>query len=81
MSHIILIILGELKLDSPKALVTSDYHVKLESVDDFVITVNFDSDKMKQRKIHAEVANKPAKTGRKIIVTVTSDGKNIISGR
>lgn len=36
---------------------------------------------MKQRKIHAEIANKPAKTGRKIIVTVTSDGKNIISGR
>ena len=50
-------------------------------MDDFVITVNFDSDKMKQRKIHAEIANKPDKTGRKIIVTVTSDGKNIMSGR
>lgn len=69
-------------MDSPKGFVIADFHVNLESVDDFVVNVNFDSDKIKDRKIHVEIANKPsAKSGKKIQVTVTSDGKNIITGR
>ncbi|XP_023288424.1 apolipophorins, partial [Orussus abietinus] len=72
---------GEWKLESPKGFVAVDSHVNLESIDNFVITVNFDSDKVKHRKIHAEIANKPtAKAGKKIIVTVTSEGKNIVAG-
>ncbi|XP_015429625.1 PREDICTED: apolipophorins [Dufourea novaeangliae] len=72
---------GEWKVDTPKGFVVSDVHVDLESIDDFVIDANFDSDKIKHRKIHAEIANKPtAKTGKRIIITVTSDGKNIVTG-
>ncbi|XP_014235825.1 apolipophorins [Trichogramma pretiosum] len=72
---------GEYKLATPKGFVTLDGKVKLESVDDFVVSLNFDSDKFKHRKIHAEVANKPSNgDGRRIFVTVTSDGKNLVTG-
>lgn len=74
--------LGEWKVETPYGFTVADAHVNLDSFDDFVINVNFDSDKIKHRKIHAEIANKPtAKTGRRIVVTVTSDGKNLVSGR
>lgn len=44
--------------------------------------MNFDSDKIQHRKIHADITTTPAvKTGKRIILTVTSDGKNIITGR
>lgn len=73
---------GEYKLITPKGFVTADGRVKLDSVDDFVLNVNFDSDKLKYRKIHAEIANKPSTPdGRAIFITVTSDGKNLVTGR
>ncbi|XP_032678528.1 apolipophorins [Odontomachus brunneus] len=72
---------GEYKIDTPKGFVVADAHYKLDSVDNFIISINFDSDKSKYRKVHAEIANKPtAKTGRRIVITVTSDGKNIVTG-
>ncbi|XP_018393503.1 PREDICTED: apolipophorins [Cyphomyrmex costatus] len=72
---------GEWKIETPKGFAVADAHVNLDSIDNFVINVNLDSDKLKHRKIHAEIANKPtAKTGRRIIITVTSDGKNIVTG-
>ena len=46
-----------------------------------MINANFDSDKIKYRKIHAEIANKPTpKNGKLITMAVTSDGKNIVTG-
>lgn len=72
---------GDLTVRTPKGFATGDVHADLDSVDEFEINANFDSDKTKYRKIHAEVSNKPtAKTGKRIIVTVTSDGKNIVTG-
>ncbi|KAK0091317.1 hypothetical protein PV326_003399, partial [Microctonus aethiopoides] len=72
---------AEWKIDSPKGFVVSDGHVKLDNIDSFVIQLNFDSDKIQHRKIHAEITTTPAvKTGKRIILTVTSDGKNIITG-
>ncbi|XP_078038624.1 retinoid- and fatty-acid binding glycoprotein apolipophorin, partial [Augochlora pura] len=72
---------GDLTVRTPKGFVTGDVHADLDSVDEFDINANFDSDKTKYRKIHAEISNKPtAKTGKRIIVTVTSDGKNIVTG-
>nr|XP_034187967.1 apolipophorins [Osmia lignaria] len=72
---------GEWKVNTPKGFVVADTHVDLESVDNFVINANFDSDKLKHRKIHAEIANKPtAKAGKRIAITVTSDGQNIVTG-
>lgn len=75
-------ITGEWKVDTPKGFAKADAHVNLESVDNFVIKANFDSDKAKHRNIHAEIANQPtAKDGKSISITVTSDGKNIVTGR
>ncbi|XP_018353837.1 PREDICTED: apolipophorins [Trachymyrmex septentrionalis] len=72
---------GEWKVETPKGFAVADAHVNLNGIDDFMININLDSDKLKHRKIHAEIANKPtAKTGRRIIITVTSDGKNIVTG-
>ncbi|XP_076231616.1 retinoid- and fatty-acid binding glycoprotein apolipophorin [Calliopsis andreniformis] len=72
---------GEWKVETPKGFVKADANVNLESIDDFEINANFDSDKVKYRKIHAEIANKPtAKTGKRITITVTSDGQNIVTG-
>ncbi|XP_043521132.1 apolipophorins isoform X2 [Frieseomelitta varia] len=72
---------GEWRVDTPKGFVKADAHLNLESIDNFVINANFDSDKVKHRKIHAEIANKPtAKSGKTITVTVTSDGKNVVTG-
>ncbi|XP_019888404.1 apolipophorins [Ooceraea biroi] len=72
---------GEWKVETPYGFAVADAHVDLESLDNFLINVNLDSDKLKHRKIHAEIANQPAvKSGRKITITVTSDGKNIVTG-
>nr|XP_012225513.1 PREDICTED: apolipophorins [Linepithema humile] len=72
---------GEWKVETPYGFANADAHVNLESVENFVIDINVDSDKLKHRKIHAEIANKPtAKAGKRIIITVTSDGKNIVTG-
>ncbi|XP_076294213.1 retinoid- and fatty-acid binding glycoprotein apolipophorin [Lasioglossum baleicum] len=72
---------GEWSVRIPKGFVIADVHLDLDSVDEFAINANFDSDKTKYRKIHAEIANKPtAKTGKRIIITVTSDGQNIVTG-
>ncbi|KAM0732090.1 Apolipophorin [Formica fusca] len=72
---------GEWKVETPYGFAVADAHINLESIENFVINVNLDSDKLKHRKIHAEIANSPtAKTGRKIIIVVTSDGKNIVTG-
>ncbi|XP_011871153.1 PREDICTED: apolipophorins [Vollenhovia emeryi] len=72
---------GEWKIETPKGFAVADAHVNLESIDNFDINVNLDSDKLKHRKLHAEIANKPtAKAGRRIVITVTSDGKNIVTG-
>ncbi|XP_012523598.1 apolipophorins [Monomorium pharaonis] len=72
---------GEWKIETPKGFAIADAHVNLESIDNFVIKGNLDSDKLKHRKIHVEIANSPtAKTGRRITITVTSDGKNIVTG-
>ncbi|XP_076681659.1 retinoid- and fatty-acid binding glycoprotein apolipophorin isoform X2 [Andrena cerasifolii] len=72
---------GEWKVVTPKGFASADAHVSLESVEDFVISANFDSDKIKHRKIHAEIANKPtAKSGKRIVITITSDGQNIVTG-
>ncbi|XP_072754262.1 apolipophorins [Anoplolepis gracilipes] len=72
---------GEWKVETTYGFAAADAHVNLESIENFVINVNLDSDKLKYRKIYAEIANNPtAKTGRKIIITVTSDGKNIVTG-
>lgn len=69
-------------MTTPKGFLTADGKVKLTSPDDFLININVDSDKFKYRKIHTEITNKPNPTeGRKIFVTVTSDGKNLITGR
>ncbi|XP_017879492.1 apolipophorins [Ceratina calcarata] len=72
---------GEWKVDTPKGFAVADAHVDIESIDNFIINVNFDSDKIQHRKIHAEIANKPtAKAGKRVLVTVTSDGQNIVTG-
>nr|XP_033202794.1 apolipophorins [Bombus vancouverensis nearcticus] len=72
---------GEWIVDTPKGFAKADAHVDLESIDNFVINANFDSDKIKHRKIHAEIANKPTpKNGKLITMAVTSDGKNIVTG-
>lgn len=72
---------GEWKVETPYGFAVADAHVNLQSIENFVINVNLDSDKLKHRKIHAEITNSPtAKTGRKIIIAVTSDGKNLITG-
>ncbi|KAK2585087.1 hypothetical protein KPH14_008599 [Odynerus spinipes] len=72
---------GEWKIETPVGFVTADARVNLESIDNFLINLNFDSDKLKQRKIHAEITNKPtAKAGKRIIITVTTDGKNLVTG-
>lgn len=69
-------------MDTPKGFAMADAHVDLESIENFVINANFDSDKIKPRKIHVEIANKPTmKVGKRIIVTVTGDGQNIVTGR
>lgn len=69
-------------METPKGFAVADAHVDLESVDNFVINANFDSDKAQYRKIHAEISNKPAvKLGKSILITVTSDGQNIVTGR
>lgn len=75
-------ILGEWKVETPYGFAAADAHVNLQSIENFVININLDSDKLKHRKIHAEITNSPtAKTGRKIIIAVTSDGKNLVTGR
>ncbi|XP_043491499.1 apolipophorins [Polistes fuscatus] len=72
---------GVLKIITPLGYVISEGRVNLASIDDFLIIINFDSDKIKTRKIQAEVSTKPtAKTGKRIIITVTSDGKNLVTG-
>ncbi|XP_076625563.1 retinoid- and fatty-acid binding glycoprotein apolipophorin isoform X1 [Colletes latitarsis] len=74
---------AEWKVITPKEFIVADIHVDLNSVDEFVINGNLDTNKMARRKLHFEMVNKPtAKTGKKIIViTVTSDGQNIVTGR
>ncbi|KAK1130809.1 hypothetical protein K0M31_018919 [Melipona bicolor] len=72
---------GEWKVDTPNGFVKADVDVNVESIDSFMINANFDSDKVKHRKIHAEIANKPtAKNGKTITITVASDGKNLVTG-
>lgn len=72
---------GEWTIRTPKGFVVTDVHLDLDSVDEFAINANFDSDKIKYRKIHADITNKPtAKTGKRIIVTVTSEKQNIVTG-
>ncbi|KAI4494899.1 hypothetical protein M0804_001100 [Polistes exclamans] len=72
---------GELRIITPVGYVISEGRVNLVSIDDFLIIINFDSDKLKERKINAEISTKPtAKTGKRIIITVTSDGKNLVTG-
>ncbi|CAK9823680.1 unnamed protein product [Anthophora retusa] len=72
---------GEWKVDTPKGFAVADVHVDLNSIDDFVINANFDSDKIQKRKLHAEISNKPAaKIGKRINIAVTSDGQNIVTG-
>nr|UEP64281.1 apolipophorin [Cotesia flavipes] len=75
---------GEWKIDSTgftKGFATADGHVKFDNMDSFIIEINFDSDKIQHRKIHAEITTAPAvKTGKRILLTVTSDGKNIVTG-
>ncbi|XP_054010516.1 apolipophorins isoform X2 [Hylaeus anthracinus] len=72
---------GEWKVITPQGFAVADAHVDLNSVDDFMINANFDSDKIARRKLHAEIANKPtAKTGKRIVITITSDGQNIVTG-
>lgn len=72
---------GEWKVTTPKGFAVADGHLKFENIDDFIIDFNFDSDRVKERKIHAQIASTPAvKTGKKIVITVTSDGKNIVEG-
>ena len=73
---------GEYKLVTPKGFISMDGKVKLQNVDDFVLNINFDSDKIKYRKIHAEISNQPnSQDGRMIHITVTSEGKNVVTGR
>ncbi|XP_008560242.1 apolipophorins [Microplitis demolitor] len=75
---------GEWKIDSTgyaKGFAIADGHVKFDNIDSFIIEINFDSDKVQHRKIHAEITTAPAvKTGKRIVLTVTSDGKNIVVG-
>ena len=74
--------LGEYKLTTPKGFLNVDGEVKLDSPDDFTINFNADSDKFKYRNIKAEIANKPTpQEGRKIFITITSEGKNLITGK
>lgn len=79
------LLLGEWKIDSTgyaKGFAIADGHVKFDNIDSFIIEINFDSDKVQHRKIHAEITTAPAvKTGKRIVLTVTSDGKNIVVGR
>lgn len=65
----------------PEGFVNMDVTADVSNLDDFRIVTNFDSDKLELRKIHSEIANKQAKGGKRIQINVTSNGKNIISGR
>ncbi|XP_012266095.2 apolipophorins [Athalia rosae] len=71
---------GEFKSNGIHGHYDADAHIKAQSVDDFFGVVNFDSDKLETRKIHVEVNNKPAKGGKRIVLIVTADGKNIVTG-
>lgn len=72
---------GEWNVHTPNGFVVTDVQLDLDSADDFMITANFDSDKTKYRKVHAEITNKPtAKAAKRIIITVTSDGQNVVTG-
>ncbi|XP_031841889.1 retinoid- and fatty-acid binding glycoprotein apolipophorin [Nomia melanderi] len=72
---------GEWKISTPKGFVVADVQADLDDAENFMIEANFDSDKIKQRKIHASIANKPTgKAEKRILITVTSDGKNIVTG-
>ncbi|XP_046492116.1 apolipophorins [Neodiprion pinetum] len=72
---------GEWKLSTPKGFVNIDGEIDVAKIDDFSIIFNFDSDKVQTRKIHGEIANnKVAKGGKKIVINISSEGKNIILG-
>ncbi|XP_066596058.1 apolipophorins [Prorops nasuta] len=76
---------NELSLVTPDHFIKSDLRLNLQNLDEFLINLNFDSNLVKKGKIHAEIANKPqkpgsGKSGRSIVVTVTSDGKNLVTG-
>lgn len=73
--------LGEWKLTSPKGFINFDGNVNAASIENFSFIGNFDSDLVKLRKIHAEIANKLAKAGKRIAISVSSEGKNIVAGR
>ncbi|XP_046751140.1 apolipophorins [Diprion similis] len=72
---------GDWKFSTPKGFVNIDGEVDVSKIDDFSIIFNFDSDKVQTRKIHGEIANnKVAKGGKKIVISISSEGKNIVLG-
>ncbi|KAF5283201.1 hypothetical protein FQA39_LY17393 [Lamprigera yunnana] len=58
----------------------SDWDANLESIENFVVKLNVHSLALKLDSVHVEALNKPAKGGKRIYATVTSAGKNWISG-
>ncbi|KAK4878786.1 hypothetical protein RN001_011292 [Aquatica leii] len=58
----------------------SDWDVNLENVDNFIVKVNVHSPALKLDHVKFEAQNKPAKGGKRIQVSATSAGKNILSG-
>lgn len=73
---------GELQVTCPRTNFDFNGKVdsKFESVDDFFIKLNANSAALKWDKIVAEASSKGSKGDKKVQFTVTSAGKNVLSG-
>ncbi|CAH1965494.1 unnamed protein product [Acanthoscelides obtectus] len=73
---------GELKLacQAKDFLLEGNLDANIDNIDQFVIKGNVNSPNLKLDKVHFEAQNEAAKTGRKIQITVKSNGQNLLSG-
>ncbi|KAK5647146.1 hypothetical protein RI129_002038 [Pyrocoelia pectoralis] len=58
----------------------SEWDANLENIDNFVVKFKIHSPPLKFENVNLQVSNKPVKSGKKIQVTATSAGKNLLSG-
>lgn len=73
---------GEIKLscETTDFLFEGNWNVNIDDVKDFLLKVNLNSPNLKINKIYVEAQNKPGKGDRKILITVKSAGKNLLTG-
>nr|CAI5824604.1 unnamed protein product [Callosobruchus analis] len=73
---------GEMKLacQAKDFLLEGNVDAKVENIDQFLIKGNVNSPNLKLDKVHFEAQNELAKNGRKIQITIKSNGQNLLSG-